>query len=720
MSDASQSAHAAHAADYNPQPLLVLDDEGVVRYANRAALTELGYEASGLLGRPLAGVLDEGSRAKGRAMLRAALVGADEGHEGHEGHAEAPPVYEINVVRGDEGITMMGFRTARIADPQGGILLIGQALAPAVATTERLVALNRQLNALLETASAASRSLVLGQVLDRVLGVALVELDLRAGAILLSGPEDRASARPTDRQPPSRAVLQPVAYRGISAAFAARLGDLAYQDRLRAMADARMRAMERTGEASQPAAPHADAPGAGRGRTAHDAGADADHLVVDGSADELGIEPGDLPDSAGPLLALVSVPIRGEGRPLGRLVLIADRYRAFGPRERETLRAIGDLLGPPIENARLYSALLERSGQLRTVLESIDSGVVLIDREGIIRYTNGPLGALLGADVAAWVGQPRSRAMTLQLRPVTETDSVFAGDLLELTEGPRRVLHHTVDTVEDAAGTPLGTIEVYGDVTAAYESDQLKDQFVAAAAHDLKTPLTAIRGYAQLALRLARPLDEPRLTGQLDMIRARGEELMYLMDSLLDMSRIQGGRLRLDLASFALDEALDKVVRYFDFDLQRQGRSVEIDLAPASLRVVWDRARVERILINLIGNAIKYSPDGGAVSVRVRRDAGSDRDIVRMAVTDRGIGIPPEERERIFERFYRSRETIDAGFRGTGIGLYTTGEIVAAHGGRIWAGDALHGGRGATMHVVMPADASTPEGDAGHLWPEMA
>ncbi len=221
--------------------------------------------------------------------------------------------------------------------------------------------------------------------------------------------------------------------------------------------------------------------------------------------------------------------------------------------------------------------------------------------------------------------------------------------------------------------------------------------------------MTAVKGYAQIALRVARQLDEPRLAQYLEMINVRSDELAYLMDSLLDTSRLQSGRLTLERDTFILNDLVAKVVRYFEFDLQRQQRSIRMEVPQLPISVTWDFARIERTLINLIGNAVKYSPSDGEVTVQVGllpKDVDGDVEFVEIAVTDHGIGIPESERERVFERFYRVRESVEGSFKGTGLGLYISRRIVAGHGGRIWISDALHGQHGTTVHVVMPRWAS--------------
>ncbi|HEX5692500.1 MAG TPA: ATP-binding protein, partial [Roseiflexaceae bacterium] len=305
--------------------------------------------------------------------------------------------------------------------------------------------------------------------------------------------------------------------------------------------------------------------------------------IISGSADELGLEPAELLAPSGLLFAIASIPLLSENRLMGRLIVLSDRYGAFGEHELDTLSTIGQLLGPLLEHAHL---------------------------------------------------------------------------------------------------------------------DQIKDEFVAAAAHDLKTPVTAVKGYAQIALRLAKRIDQPRLLQQLEMINARSDDLTYLMDTLLDMSRIQGGRLQLELDSTTLSALVERVLAHFEFDLKRHHRTIDVELPNKPVTVVWDCARIERMLINLLNNALKYTPSDGTIELRAEQLAATDE--LELSVTDRGVGVAPDERERIFERFYRTRQTIQDGIKGSGIGLYICRSIVELHRGRIWAADARHGGPGLTITARLP------------------
>lgn len=652
---------AQAAVEASHQLLLTVDTAGIILHVNVAAVKALGPPMS-LVGQQFTDLLDIGSRVKGQRLLE-------------QGLDQTGSLVELNHVTGDGNLVMIAYRAVPVqrSDDPPQILLIGQPTAPTVATTQRLIALNRRLTALFALAATASRSLKLDDLLHQALSVILAELDLQAGIIWLADvPVALDRTQPTSLEAHQ---LRVVAQQGFTPTFITRLSDF---EPLAAFWNTTIQAEQQS--------------------------------VVQGTADEVGIQATDLEYAIGPLLTIAATPIMADKNLLGCLYVVTDRYAALLADELELLSSVGNVLGPPVENARLYDALRETSGQLAAVLDGIDSGVLLTDQAGIVRFANARLGSLLQVPVTAWPGQRREDIIPPALQPLKQPSLLFDGELWEGGAEGSLVLRRFAQRVSDHTGQPLGSIEVYSDVTELIKTNQLRDEFVAAAAHDLKTPVTAVKGYAQIALRVANKLNEPKLVQQLTMINARSDDLAVLMDSLLDMSRIQGGRLQLQIEPVQVQDLVKRVSKHFDFDLQRKQRTIAYELPDQPLEVAWDRHRMEGVLINLLSNALKYSPEGGEISFAVRPVVGardSESDAVELTVTDHGIGIPVAERELIFQRFYRVREAVEHGFRGTGIGLYISHMIVSLHGGRLWAADALHGGHGTTMHVLMPYRATS-------------
>lgn len=234
-----------------------------------------------------------------------------------------------------------------------------------------------------------------------------------------------------------------------------------------------------------------------------------------------------------------------------------------------------------------------------------------------------------------------------------------------------------------------------------------RDEFLTVAAHELKTPLTSLLGYAQLLQRqLARGTADPgRVARAVRTIGGQAERLTALMTQLLDISRLEAGNLALAARPTDLAALVARIVADLDAG---EGQHTITVTAPASLMAVVDPLRLEQVIINLLDNARKYSPDGGPVVVTLDRAAD---DVVEVAVTDRGLGIPPERRARLFERFYRAHS--ERHTSGWGLGLHISRQIVELHGGTIHAEFPPDGGTrfvvrlpvAACSSVVIVADA---------------
>ena len=254
-----------------------------------------------------------------------------------------------------------------------------------------------------------------------------------------------------------------------------------------------------------------------------------------------------------------------------------------------------------------------------------------------------------------------------------------------------------VQLLADQAAVILESRALIDEATrmrAREEATRLKDDFLSAAAHDLKTPLTTLVARAQLLER--RALRDPAAPADLPSIRLmvqEGQRLKRLVIELLDASRAERGRLIGERAPVDLTALAREVSTYHQSD--RHDIQVEAD---GPLVGAYDQLRIAQLLENLIENAVKYSPQGGPVRVRVWRDG----DQARLAVSDQGIGIPAGDLPHIFDRFHRAANVDDRRFVGMGLGLFICRGIVEQHGGRIWA--SSRAGQGTTFHITLPLE----------------
>jgi signal transduction histidine kinase/GAF domain-containing protein len=254
-------------------------------------------------------------------------------------------------------------------------------------------------------------------------------------------------------------------------------------------------------------------------------------------------------------------------------------------------------------------------------------------------------------------------------------------------------------TEPDGEAEPAALL-VLQDVTALKEAEQLKDEFIGIAAHELRTPMAALRGFAEmLVVQTARGNGAPLADWQQEAVAAIDQattRLVDLTDDLLDVTRLQGGRLELRIEPADLVALVRRVVARTRVTAPE--RAIEVTAGAEHVVVAMDTTRIEQVVANLLSNAIKYSPSGGAVRVAVTEHA--ETGTACLAVRDEGIGIPAAQQAHLFSRFVRAENAKHEGISGTGLGLYLCRELVERHGGRIWF-DSQEG-QGSTFSVELP------------------
>ena len=333
------------------------------------------------------------------------------------------------------------------------------------------------------------------------------------------------------------------------------------------------------------------------------------------------------------------------------------------------------------------------------VLQHVDRGVFLVDDRGIVRYWNPAAQAITGLEAESIVGGraddviPGWVAIGPEIPTATEPGP---GSLLSKTlplEIDGRELWIQISGVEFEDGV----VYAFRNLTEERALDALKSDFIATVSHELRTPLAAIYGCARTLLRRDLQLGEDDRARLLEVVAQESERLTRIVGDILLANQIDAGRLRLKDLEVDVAELARAVVEEMEATLSgKEGILLELD-TPASLpRVSGDEDKLRQVLLNLIDNAVKYSPDGGRVTVRVeQRDSG-----LRIAVTDEGLGIAHGEQQRIFGKFYRIDPQQTRGVGGTGLGLYICRELVRHMAGRVTV--TSREGHGSTFVIDLP------------------
>jgi signal transduction histidine kinase/DNA-binding response OmpR family regulator len=227
------------------------------------------------------------------------------------------------------------------------------------------------------------------------------------------------------------------------------------------------------------------------------------------------------------------------------------------------------------------------------------------------------------------------------------------------------------------------------------EASRHKSEFLASMSHELRTPLNAVIGFSEVLLeRMFGDLNE-RQEDYLQDIHAAGRHLLALLADILDLSKIEAGRMELDLTTFPLGDVINQSISLVRERASVHDMRLTLEAAESLGRVTADELRLKQVLLNLLSNAVKFTPDGGSVTVRARRDAKH----IEITVTDTGPGIAPADQDRIFESFQQGERSATSG-EGTGLGLTLSRRIVELHGGRLWLVSAV--GQGSTFGITIP------------------
>jgi PAS domain S-box-containing protein len=333
------------------------------------------------------------------------------------------------------------------------------------------------------------------------------------------------------------------------------------------------------------------------------------------------------------------------------------------------------------------------------VLQHVDRGVFLVDESGIVRYWNPAAQAITGLEAATIVGRRAGDA-------IPGWDAIGPEVPIATEPGPGSLLSKTLPLEIDGrelwvqiSGVEFedGVVYAFRNLTEERALDALKSDFIATVSHELRTPLAAIYGCARTLLRRDLELGDADRARLLEVVVQESERLTRIVGDILLANQIDAGRLRLKDLEFDVAELVKAVVDQMQAALSgKEGIDLEVK-APESLqRVSGDEDKLRQVLLNLIDNAIKYSPDGGRVAIHIeQRDSG-----VQIAVSDEGLGIPHADQQRIFGKFYRVDPQQTRGVGGTGLGLYICRELVRHMDGRVTV--TSREGHGSTFVVELP------------------
>jgi PAS domain S-box-containing protein len=417
-----------------------------------------------------------------------------------------------------------------------------------------------------------------------------------------------------------------------------------------------------------------------------------------------------------------------------RAVLELASFSGFEEIQLAFLDQLAEVIGIALNSidagSRSEQLLLEQAARaeaeaglarLRQVVDVMPEGILISDAAGRVYLRNAAAEQIMGtvpesvleglaAKTRRLDGSACTPSETPLARAVFEGEVVLGEQLMVNNDIADRDVPILVNSapLRDSAGGPSGGVAVFQDITPLRDLERQKDEFLAAVSHDLKTPATIIKGRANLLHRALAREDAVPISTVIEGLTSIDEstvQLVRLVDELLDITRWRMGQaIELDLGPADLVKLADRLATEYRNMSPRHTITLEHEVR----RLVgdWDEARIERVLANLLSNAVKYSPKGGEIMIRTMRvDRGGD-DWAAFSVSDRGIGIPPSELERVFEPYFRG-SNVTRSISGTGVGLAGTRHIVEEHAGEIRVESEV--GVGTTFTVLLPLLRDQPD-----------
>jgi PAS domain S-box-containing protein len=428
--------------------------------------------------------------------------------------------------------------------------------------------------------------------------------------------------------------------------------------------------------------------------------------------------------------SILVVPLILRDTPIGVMRLYTGEVHEFGEDEIGFIVAIANLGAIAIENAKLYQALKEEVGdltedvnemadrlhesrlqvarqmdalsyeknRLETILASMGEGVVVTDPEYKVLLVNTAAELLLDFHRQEYMSKDGDLIL-----PVSKIDlEKMLADGSEATpitpivrKYKDKVLNILVSLIRDESGQPFGAVSLLRDITQQAAIEEMKTEFISVVSHELRTPLTPIKGYIDLLLEG----DAGDLTDEqkdyLTIVETNTDRLVALVNDLLDISKIEAGKIDLEPKPMDMAEALRDVIEFHRKQIESRGLTLFEAIPPGLPWVKADRARITQVLNNLVSNAYKYTPGGGSITISTVPDG----DYLEIVVADTGVGISKEDLKKLFTKFFRAKNPATKGTSGTGLGLAIVKSIVEKHQGEIWV--ESEPGKGSSFHFTL-------------------
>ncbi|MEM9775949.1 MAG: ATP-binding protein [Chloroflexota bacterium] len=412
------------------------------------------------------------------------------------------------------------------------------------------------------------------------------------------------------------------------------------------------------------------------------------------------------------------LPLKSRNTITGMIYVFQEEKYVFGDDAPQLLQSFADQAAIAVKNARLYEQINSEKQRLDAIIENSVDGIMILDPQLHIQVFNRALANITGKkasqvlgkhhnELVAWVQLQTDQALSDAVKhgwPLPGSANLYVEGDLRPVNGDLVHLGITYTPLLDARGRLINIIANVRDLTRFRREEELQKTFISVVSHELKTPVSIIKGYAGTLKRPDAKWTTDARNEYLTVIEEEADSLTDLIDNLLEASKLQAGSFSLNLRDHICLVTLAKRTAK-KFTTQTEKHTISVDFPPQFPEVKADERRINQVFNNLVSNAIKYSPKGGPI--KISGTIEDDGRYVTIGVTDSGIGIPEHERHRIFQKFSRLDNDLSRKTEGTGLGLFLSKAIIEAHGGSVWFDsntEEAKGNLGTTFAFSLPND----------------
>ncbi len=414
------------------------------------------------------------------------------------------------------------------------------------------------------------------------------------------------------------------------------------------------------------------------------------------------------------------VPILSRGRELGYLA-VNDPVERVRPSEEKvrSLEYFANQAAVALENAALYENLKASEEKYRLLAETMVMGLVTCDYDGRILYANRSLAQILNYsqpsslisqnlyDLCSSKSKTQLEEHILQIMKQNGISEENNGVEIELLSNDNHYIPFNIYiTPVKEKGAQTGFIAVLSDLRSQRRLEQLKTEFNSMIVHDLRSPLNIIQGYIDIVRNQVVGQISEEQEELLGIAKENVDKVLKLIDNFMIASKIEAGKFELNIEIHSINALIESVYEHHLILAKKKNIELVLDLDPEISLLQFDKLRIEQVLNNYLSNALKFTDEGGKITIRSKLKkeknelTGEEILYVHVSVQDTGVGIPYEEQEKVFSKYEQTEAGKDASLKGTGLGLAICKEIISLHEGRVWL--ESEPGKGSTFYFSLP------------------